>query len=206
MQLPTVTNSTHKLSSRAVAIVAEMEPVQTRLTALLGPAEEFAIFEERLRFTPPSDSGNLNFAINTVEFLLTVDSARTGLLAVTYIGAASGAKDSGVMSGIDTETSPEFREFLTYSGFVVVADLYKKGLRFCLGRLGFDVLLYVPTNVVREDGQLLESVPVQPNIHVLEIQVTGEGEKFEERKKRAETWFVENLKDLCCSHLTVVKF
>ena len=103
---------------------AHQSELLQKLAAVAGPPIAYNGYEEKLRRKPDSNAGNMNFAVNIVEFLLRYESSDK--VDVVYIGAPM----EGGTTALISIGSPRMREFFIRSGFKPVSDHSESGWKY----------------------------------------------------------------------------
>jgi hypothetical protein len=123
--------------------------LRTKLEEIAGPPKPLERLEQKFKYIPESNSANLNFAVQTVEFTLLHDSGEEQS-CVRYLGS----KLHGGITAVEVSATPRLREFLKCSGFKLEADHLSIGWTFET-RLGVRVDVYRVTNVAVDDAAVL---------------------------------------------------
>jgi len=183
------------------------EKLRKKLELIAGPADSFERFEEKYKFVPESDAGNLNYAVQTVEFTLLHDLGEAES-RVRYLGS----KLQGGLTAVEVTASPRFREFLKMSGFKIEADHLAVGWRLET-RLGVTVEVYRATNAVIDQQALvaedrlswLRGNDVLPGQLICELGFKCETGDIAKKKATLETLFNETVKPFVNSQLCLVE-
>ena len=193
---------------RSICLLSEIDTALGRMTEIFGGGSDFAELEERLLFKPEMTVGNLNYAVNSVEFCLFYTVRNDGSLAanmkIRYLGSPS--FDNTAVTAMESYAEPGFREYLKNSGFKVTSDILKIGRKFNT-RLGFDISIYQPNNCrLSEDQMKVSSVGKEQGIIICEFTISADTEKFQSRKNQLDHFFKLYLQDIAISDLTYIKY
>ena len=193
---------------RAACIVEDAESLRQQFEDFSGPPVDFERVEQKYRYVPESKVGNMNFAVQVVEFSL-LHELGEAQSTVRYLGS----KISGGITAVEVSASPKVRSFFQLAGFAVHADHVAVGWRFQT-RLGVTVEIYTPCNVVIDEETLYladkltwtKSGEILPSKQLLcELIVKCDPADLPKRKAVLESLFADLIKPYALTDLSVIE-
>ena len=198
----------HVAVYRAACIVKEAEILRQRIEEVSGPPADFERLEQKYRFVPEAKVGNMNYAVQVVEFSI-LHELGEAQSTVRYLGS----KLNGGITAVEASASPSARSLFKAAGFAVHADHLAVGWRFQT-RTGVTIEIYVPSNAVVADDPVsagdklvwTKGADILPsNQFLCELVVKCDPADLPKRKAVLEGIFADLIKPHASSDLTVIE-
>ena len=175
------------------------ESLRLELEIIFGPASPLDRFEEKWKYVPKNDLGNLNFAVQIVEFQYSHDAGDASS-RVCYLGS----KLLGGLTAVEVSVSPQVRRFFAQSGFKIESDHACLGWRFKT-REGVTIDIYKAMNA-HVNGEIAweRGEEILPGKVFCELSIKCDPVALPKRKEFIETVFNSHIKRFSSSDLTVI--